>query len=61
MGGDQEGREVRMEAEEVVVSRRTTAWVEDPVEEEEEGMGVERVSVAQTRLVEDHGSEERAD
>ena len=57
MGEDLEGREERMEAEEEVARQRT---VNEEVEEEEEGMGVEGVSVAQTRIVKDHGSEGRA-
>ena len=48
-----------MEAEEEV-RRRTPGRIWEEVEEEEEGMGVEGVSVAQTRMVEDHGKEERA-
>ena len=49
-----------MGVEEVVVRRRARTRIAEEVEEEEEGMGVEGVSVAQTRFVEDHGKEEQA-
>ena len=49
-----------MGVEEEVVRRRGPRPIVEEVEEEEEGMGVEGASVAQTRGVKDHGSEERA-